>query len=224
MWKRISNRIQYQKALRQIRRAGVWYIDIPRTSSSSIKAELQQSFGNAYGKSDINEHAYNISQQILPNHLTAREMRDRLNPVVWERLFTFAFIRNPWDRLLSLYHYRSAAGEIQVQSFQSYLELFFESASESDASPYHYHGHYYQCVDYIMDENGQLMVDYVGRYENRVSDLKQLKSINPKLDLGKLHLNKSDRATSYREHYNHQSQALVATIAKRDIEAFGYEF
>ena len=58
----------------QIRRRGIWFIDIPRTSSSSIKAELGRLYGSTYAKSNIHNKGYG-SRSIFPDHLTAYKMR-----------------------------------------------------------------------------------------------------------------------------------------------------
>lgn len=221
---RILQNLQYRKALIQIRKAGTWFVDIPHTSSSSIKVELYQCFGQAFGKGDMPDTPYNINNQPLPNHLTALEMRRRLKPEIWDGLFTFTVVRNPWDRMVSHFHYRKAVGEIAKNTgFQDYLKLFFRSPGASLESPFNYHGHYYQCADYLLDHEGSMMVDYVARYENREQDLRTLSSLC-KCRLGRLHLNRSSSIKNYRSYYDEETRALVARISHKDIELFGYEF
>lgn len=224
MFKGIIRQLQYQSALRQIRNAGLWFVDIPHTSSSSIKVELYQCFGRAYGKSDLADVQYNIKNQPLPNHQTALQMRHRLNPRVWQRLFTFSIVRNPWDRMISHFQYRKAVGEINpTMGFRDYLQLFFERPGLSEASPFNYHGHYYQCADYLQDEEGHLMVDYIARFENREHDLLHISS-RCNCHLGKLHLNRGRSLKSYHSFYNKETRDMVSRIANKDIEVFGYEF
>lgn len=45
---------------------------------------------------------------------TARELRDLVGRKRWEECFTFAFVRNPWDKVAWHYHFR-------VQTNQTFL-------------------------------------------------------------------------------------------------------
>src|SRR5262245_8701167 len=89
----------------QIRRHGFWFVDIPRTSSTSIRVELGRFYGLPYGKSKTFEDQYS-TPQIFRDHVPAREMREILGTDLWERIFTFALVRNPWDRIVSMYNWR----------------------------------------------------------------------------------------------------------------------
>ena len=100
----------YQPALNlygchSIRKNGFWFVDIPRTSSSSIRSELGKHFGRAYGKTNVNEREYQ-TPQIFRDHITARKMKALLGNKTWESIFTFTIVRNPWERIFSMYHYR----------------------------------------------------------------------------------------------------------------------
>ena len=57
---------------------------IQKTASTSISKCLQ---GPAGGD--------------IPNHLTAVQLISFLSPLVWSQYYTFAFVRNPWERLVS---------------------------------------------------------------------------------------------------------------------------
>jgi hypothetical protein len=68
----------------------------------------------------------------LDDHLTAQDMQKRLGNDLWRELFTFSFIRNPWDRFLSLYFYRRNCGELQSNvTFKDYARQLSETCKEN---------------------------------------------------------------------------------------------
>jgi len=66
------------------------FIHIPKTAGSSIKK---------LGQLDYN------------GHVRAAAIRNRVSHEVWSTYFKFAFVRNPWDRFLSLYCYFATMNE-----------------------------------------------------------------------------------------------------------------
>jgi hypothetical protein len=224
MLSKLSNYFRYNSALATIRKAGIWFVDIPRTSSSSVRTELSNHFGSAFGKSDLQDENYNNQHQAIPSHLTAREMRIRLGDQTWTDLYTFSLVRNPWCRMLSLYNYRKSEGDIDPRfTFEGYLRLFFEPP-ENRNSPYYYHGYYYQCIDYLVDENGEIMVDHIVQYETRMDDLRFIGDKCQCPGLGNLFLQHSNARHGYRKFYNKNTRELVETICQKDIKAFDYKF
>ncbi len=213
----------WRRAWSKVKRDGVWFVDIPRTSSSSIRTELAAHFGAHFGKADLLQPQYNVAQQIIPSHLTAREVREILGTRAWDNLFTFSVVRNPWARLKSMYQYRVHQAQIPPEfTFKEYLKLFFSSIQHPH-SPYHYHGHYYLCVDYLLDHKGHLLVDHVIRFEAR-QQLKELSQRLEGLSLGKLNLNALEDQREYQHYYDEEDKKLVARWAQRDIDYFGYTF
>jgi hypothetical protein len=51
-------------------------------------------------------HEYEDIQPIALDHDQATIYRDRLGVTLWEEMFSFAILRNPWDRMVSSYEYR----------------------------------------------------------------------------------------------------------------------
>jgi len=47
----------------------------------------------------------NYKKKRFRNHAIARTVRGQLPSRVYDEFFKFAFVRNPWDRLVSLYHF-----------------------------------------------------------------------------------------------------------------------
>lgn len=156
-------------------------------------------------------------------HLPAAALRRFLGEECWEKLFSFAFVRNPWDTVVSAYFFQQEyqrAGrhremdpdlaEVVARShgFSDFVELYTIMRSDSTAM--------------IADERDRDIVSYVGRYESIDSDFAEIcRRIGVKAELP--HLNASLHA-NYRQYYDEKTKAIVARHFARDIERFGYQF
>ncbi|MBO6505500.1 MAG: sulfotransferase family 2 domain-containing protein [Kordiimonadaceae bacterium] len=50
-------------------------------------------------------------------HMTATDARNRIFQEEWGRYYSFAFVRNPWERMVSLYHYHQTLDYGLFQGF-----------------------------------------------------------------------------------------------------------
>jgi hypothetical protein len=147
-------------------------------------------------------------------HVDAREVKAKLPPAVYDSFFKFAFVRNPWDWLVSGYHYilqnPSHYQHDLVKSFSGFPE-FVESQLFDRTQKY-----------LLTDAEGHLIVDFVGRYENLQADFQQacqiigITAVLP-------HTNPSSHRP-YRDYYDIETRQRVAEIYGEDIEFFGYTF
>jgi hypothetical protein len=200
-----------------------WFVDIPRTSSSSIKVELQKSYGPIFGKKNLLDRSF-IAKQILPNHIPAIIMKKLLGSDQWRRLFTFTFIRNPWERMVSMYLYRKDKVK-NIPHDLSFTEYIVRLQSERGQGLFSYHGFYYGNSDYLIDENGEFLVSFIGRYENRENDLKIVADTLGISGLGEIRTQVGrDHGFHYSTYFNKETQEIVGNLYKTDIELFGYKF
>ena len=144
----------------------------------------------------------------------------------FKQFYKFAFVRNPWDKLVSALKYR------KFYEHMSFKEYVFEKRPESVL----YHGtyrHVMRQIDYVCNEAGQICVDYVGRFETLQRDFDHVcRSLN--IPATKLpHTNSSIDAKNddkrsqkrhYSEYYDSETKEKVAKIYKSDIDAFNYSF
>ncbi len=221
--KKVKSKIKREYGRLMILRYGFWFIDVPRTSSSSISAELGKHFGRTYGKRNLLEGEHSIPQ-IFHDHIPAKEMRPILGNFLWNKIFTFAIVRNPWERTYSMYNYRKKVGNIPKEwNFREYvLEL---KDATVDTLFFEYHGFRYSSSDYLLGNDGKVIVNRIVKYEDRVKDLKEIGSrINLK-NLGKLHLQRaSPKHRHYSEFYDNQTKTIIEQLYLKDIELFDYTF
>ncbi len=117
-----------------------------------------------------------------------------------DNFFKFGFVRNPWDRVVSFYHYQARV-QGERGSFADFLPSGLPRASCTHAT------------------SG---LDFVGRFEQLDSDFG---AICAKLGLAAIlpRLNVSKRG-SYRSYYDAASRTLIADRYAEDIEKFEYQF
>lgn len=157
-------------------------------------------------------------------HKTAIEKREEFGAILWKRKFSFAIVRNPWDKVVSHYHFRVMTNQTGLGSkhvdFETWVRLAY---GEKDSAYYDNPKMFMPQLDWITDSDGNMLIDYVGRFEKLDEEFK---TICTKIDLNRCslpHVKKSKRG-DYREYYEDESARIISTFYKKDIEYFGYEF
>lgn len=156
-------------------------------------------------------------------HLTAREYIDRLGRNRWSRAFTFAFVRNPWDKVVSHYHYRVQTNQTGMGDghidFKSWVR-----ASYGDRDPRYYDQPrmFMPQRHWIEDEHGQVAVDFVGKFEQLADDFAVVcRNLGVRRELP--HLKRSERG-DFRKYYDDETAQVVAERFDPDLREFGYQF
>jgi len=148
-------------------------------------------------------------------HAVAREVQECLPPEVYASLFKFAFVRNPWDRLVSRQAHLLRSTDRRRHSFVSRMENFEEFIKWEIER-----GAFQSC--YVTDEKGIRIVDFIGYYEMLNEDFAKV-CAQLKIQAELPHANISQHK-DYRTYYTPKTRDLVAAEFKRDIEMFGYTF
>ncbi len=208
----------------RISKANFWFVDIPATSSSSLKEELLHKFNWAYGKNNIEHRTGFLRRYVLPSihgHRTARDMRMFLGHQLWQRIFTFSIVRNPWSRYVSLFFFEVKRGNIPIHRgsrllFKNWLTQ--QILCKTPTFP--------PAEKYLLDEHGNMIVDFVAKYENREEDLAYIGQKINYPEFGKiLYENKrTPERFHYSEYYDDELRDFVGEWAKWEIEKFNYSF
>ena len=176
---------------------------------------------------------YNISRFFdnrigckIPRHGRVVTAFDILPRELFEELFKFAFVRNPWDIQVSSYHHTlrempELLKNNQCEDFGDFLRW-----SLDPERPYE---HWFQqlnqnMIDYMVNLDGSLLIDYIGRFENLEEDWGEVcEQIGiPKAELPRKRI--SQGRSDYREYYDDELAELVANHYRRDLDLFGYTF
>ncbi|MEJ7814602.1 MAG: sulfotransferase family 2 domain-containing protein [Rubrobacter sp.] len=167
-------------------------------------------------------------RNILARHEFARRGMAELDD--WDEYFKFAFARNPWDRLVSWYTmvttFDKAGNELwrYVHDNSSTFEEFIHNCTgEVEIRKGVYYSFAYNQLDYVMDEHGNLLVDFIGRLENLDEDIQEVfRRIGLELETVPHHNRSGHR--HYSTFYTPETEMIVRERFNRDIEYFGYEF
>ncbi len=150
-----------------------------------------------------------------PAHMTAQDIRECF-PEEWEEYFTFGFVRNPWSWQVSLYAFMQEQDDhpqhalIQsMDGFEEYIKWRVEEDKHLQS-------------EFFVDENGDLMVDFVGHLETIQDDFRTVcEGLGIEASLP--HKNASSHR-AYRDYYNERTRRLVDQHFQKDIRRFGYRF
>ena len=160
----------------------------------------------------------------VKDHLTAKEIITRVGKQNWDTSYKFTVVRNPWDKVVSLYEYRRKKDKTQIASrgitFTQWVKL---THGQSTDPFYHDNIKSFQAqVEWLKDDEGAIAIDFVARFETLGTDFEQIrKAIGSKADLP--HLNASSRK-SYKDYYTDETREIVARWYHEDIEFFDYTF
>ena len=152
--------------------------------------------------------------------------------------FVFAFVRNPWDRLLSCYKDKIGFGAIMEDgryndpktrslhlgrgfqkdmSFETFVKAVVGTPDKKA------NRHFRSQHTFLTDRAGNLLPSYLGRFERLQRDFAEVMERIGASHVTLPHVRRSQDA-DYRSYYDASMRDAVASRYARDIELFGYEF
>jgi len=210
---------------------GAVYIEIAKVASSSLKTVFAPLLGIDLLTVDGNPHDIDFPRPPRP-----AVDGERFYP----GLFTFAFVRNPWDRLVSCYRdkIRGEADDFtgfaesgvahclagfDVFTAQMAFEDFVRAvaAIPDDEADDHFRSQH----PYLTNSSGAIAVDVVGRFENLDSDFRDIvRTAGLPLAFPLPRLQAARVSHRYQDFYAPATRKAVARRYARDIDLFSYEF
>jgi hypothetical protein len=156
----------------------------------------------------------------LWKHSTLADIDGLVAPEFVQGAFVFAMVRNPWDRMVSYYHW---LGEQRFDhpAVQLARELEFDAFLRAPHTQRTLSNHPY--ADYMVDAAGVERASLYIRLEHFETDADPLWAhLGFRLELP--HENASDRQGDYRPYYSDATAELVGSLCQRDITQFQYSF
>jgi len=208
------------------------FIHIAKTGGTSIRSALQRyrwrdphSWVQALCNRLSSLYGHRLGVKI-PRHAKAICAKELLPNELFERLFKFAFVRNPWDLQVSSWHHiqreRPHIIPGNVRDFHDFIRWKLDKDR-----PYHYivDTSMELQTDYLLDLHGRPIVDFVGRYEHLREHFNEAcRRIGIKTPPLPHKRRAKDRDKDYRPYYNEKTAMLIEEHFKRDVELLGYGF
>ena len=200
------------------------YIHVYKVAGTSIRTVLQQYDDLNYSDFPLVENIKFYLGKRIPlfsrwamDHINAQKIKDNLQEKIYNSYFKFAFVRNPWDWQVSLYHYMLQYKEhpqhkiiSKMKSFDEYVEWRINHDMGLQK-------------DFLYDANGKILVDFIGKFENLQEDFNTICS-RIQINLTALPLANSSKHTHYKDYYNKHTKDLINNAFQKDIEIFKYDF
>lgn len=145
----------------------------------------------------------------------------------FDEYFTFAFVRNPWDRLHSAYQFLRQGGMLPADAefarrvlarFPDFRAFVLQWVSPGNARSWL---HFIPQAEFLKNASGGVSLSFVGRYERLQEDYEHVRAgLGFGCPLGQR--NRTANRTPWREAYDAESAAVVARVYAEDISMFGY--
>jgi len=193
---------------------------IPKTGTHSVRAALRQHLG----PEDIEQVGLFVDKrfpfpelaQLRHGHLGLAQVRPFLGEDVFDSYFKFAFVRNPFDRFVSYCSFVTRQKGQFDRNPRAVMEHFV-------AKPPWDHILFQPQHQFLIDEQGKLLTDYVGRVEQMQESYDAIAQ-RTGIPTAVLERVNSSRRADYRDYYDDELIEGVARLYARDLELFGYQF
>ena len=181
---------------------------------------MWEQFGWPFGKQSrfVNGSLIHERSLVFPNHTPAIITKYYIGEKFWESLESFTIARNPYTWCLSLWQLEIKQDlKLKNKSFLEYLNLLDENL-KVDFKQRKIRQNTLRQTDYILDQNGSLLVKKILKFEDR-NNIKLYLESQGIAYKSQVHINKSKK-------YNHEisksEKKIIERIFNKDFEILGY--
>lgn len=181
----------------------------------------------------MHHYKTNVREKKIPGHRKAQQSLERifkgdksLGEKMFWRAYKFTFVRNPWDRMVSIYyHFHMEEGK-----FAETIEREMDDGARESYDPKEHPTKFMQPLfitpqaDWLLVD-GENVMDFVGRFEDYENGFRHVcDTVGIPFDLPKKNINQERKQRDYRQFYTDEAARLVGEWFKADVDAFGYTF
>jgi hypothetical protein len=156
-------------------------------------------------------------------HLTYQEYKALISSNYWTRLYKFAFVRNPYDRIVSEYFYcRQEKPFFKYPDFESFVKALPDLPEDIRIKREKFDGHVETMTSFLEGQSGDVEVY---RFENFVQEFQKLTEklgIKITADVPVLRKSKFRPEKPFMDFYNPETKTIVSELYDDDFKNFGY--
>ena len=186
----------------------VVFASVAKSAGSSIKTSI---YGSPPEGIQIHQHTSHLSHRRIPKKKTS--------------YFSFAIVRDPYERLASCYRAKFNKVDESKFMFSNYLfgylkndDSFEEFVRKVSKIPDILCDRHFKAQNKIVFASGK-KIDFIGKFENLPSDFEEIRE---RYDFAELPmLNKSSGRTAS-DLFSDETRALASKRYEKDFELFGY--
>lgn len=197
------------------------FFAVPKTGTHSVRRALRPHLGpedlEQVGLYEPKRFPFPELAALRHGHISVREVVPVIGADTFATFFKFAFVRNPYER------------------FVSYCAFMGRNTGDFERDPSGFMKHIIKVVQplghmlyrpqsqMLIDTDGRLAVDYLGRTESMQTSWV---NICAKIGLPASMLDTTNASVhgDYRQYYDAELRDLVGTLYRNDLELFEYEF
>lgn len=167
------------------------------------------------------------------DHVSIQYIKSRLPEQVFDRMYKFAFVRNPYARLVSEYFWKRKDADTRLgidcrtMSFTQFIHTLQRKWKTLLAQPHWEVSHYMPQYLFVCDDDDNIIVDYIAKYEDGLEQgidevFRQLGTPpETPIKLPKSNVTKTSR-DHYSSYYTTATRDIVADLYRKDFEIFDY--
>ncbi len=184
---------------------------------------LRRSFWSLIAKAFKRKYSSGLGRS--PTHAPAMAVAKTF-PNEWRDYFKFCIVRNPWDKTVSDYFWRTKRVK-NPPTFEQYVDALERGDTLDGIVPENHQNWDMYAI------NDRVAVDFVVRFEDMANGLNKAFSYTTlKWDgwMPSIHMNKSTETSgakpkrNYQELYNDHTAQVVARLYEKEIKTFDYKF
>jgi hypothetical protein len=196
------------------------FVAVPKTGTHAVRQALRPHMGAG----DMEQVGLFVKRQfpiadlakVGHGHISLEQLRKFMDPAKFAEYFKFAFVRNPFDRFISYCSFITRErGAFKTDPQKVMRRVLANPPSE--------HVLFWPQNTFLVDGEGKLLTDYVGRVETMQQSFEFIAS---KIGVPAVQLQKvnATERSAYRDYYDQELIDGVAKLYADDLKLFEYDF